>query len=259
MPVGTGFLVPTGTGLRGLDAEEVRTCLSPRLHDEMARLLRTGRMCWPSPVDGAPVESDGFALMLDLHSFAYRFRQESTGLVFLVVCGGGYFSNLALYFPTADLLVAANRNLAGDCAPFRRARETLLRHLLRFGPDLASGHAVPVDPTVQQFFGACADHIGHYVWQDLCGMAFLLRAIADHGRLPQLHLFRQAHASDYFGPVERIFPMFEGRITRHAESFVAGLGTFLPAQPARHQVQPPPPSRSSSAGSWSSVPSARRS
>ena len=226
MPEGTGYLVPTGTGLRGLDPEQVRTCLAPRLHDEMDRLLRTGRMCWPSPVDGAPVDSDGFALMLDLHSFAYRFRQESTGLVFLVVCGGGYFSNLALYFPTADLLVAANRNLAGDCAPFRRGREMLLRHLLRFGPDLAAGAAVAVDPTVQQFFGACADHIGHYVWQDLCGMAFLLRAVADPGRLPQLHLFEQAHTSDYFGPVDRIFPMFGNRTTRHAARFTEGLGTF---------------------------------
>ncbi len=225
MPVGTGYLVPTGTGLRGLDPRQVRDCLAPRLHDEMDRLLRCGRMCWPSPVDGAPVHSDGFALMLDLHSFAYRFRQESTGLVFLVVCGGGYFCNLALYFPTADLLVAANRNLAGDCAPFRRGRETLLRHLLRFGPDLAAGAAVDVDPTVQQFFGACADHIGHHVWQDLCGMAYLLRAVADHGRLPHLHLFEQAHTSDYFGPVDRIFPMF-GRATRHAARVTEGLGTL---------------------------------
>ena len=226
MPEGTGYLVPTDTGLRGLDPEQVRACLAPRLHEEMDRLLRTGRMCWPSPVDGASVESDGFALMLDLHAFAYRFRQDSTGLVFLVVCVGGYFSNLALYFPTADLLVAANRNLAGDCAPFRRGREMLLRHLLRFGPDLSAGAAVPPDPTVQQFFGACADHIGHYVWQDLCGMSYLLRAVADHGRLPQLHLFEQPHTTDYFGPVEQVFPMFENRTTRHAERFVGGQGRF---------------------------------
>ncbi len=225
-PPGTAFVVPTAQGLLALDAEAVARALRHSLHAEMDRLLREQRMVWPSPADGTPVESDGFAFLLDQNCFAYRFRHEAIGLVFHVVCTGTYFYNHALYFPTADLLAARTPDLAAACGHYGRARAALLGHLLAHRDVLGAGAGLPRDPAVQHFFGSCAIHIGHYVWQDLAGLAFLLRHAGGHGRLPQLQMFSSDVIQAYFGPEERIFPALDGRITRHTHGFDAHIPAF---------------------------------
>ena len=226
-PPGLAYVVPAARGLLPLDREAVERALGHGLHAEMDRLLREGRMVWPSPVDGTAVEGDGFALLLDQDCFSYRFRQDATGLVFHVVCTGTYFYNHALYFPTADLLVARTPELAAACGRhFTRGRGALLGHLLAHHAALAAGASLPRDPVVQQFFGACAIHIGHYVWQDLAGLAFLLRRAEGHGRLPQLQMFSSNVVQAFFGPEERIFPVLDGRITRHAHRFEDHVSAF---------------------------------
>ncbi len=225
-PPGLAYVVPAARGLLPLDASAVSRALTHGLHGEMDRLLRENRMLWPSPVDGATVESDGFALLLGQDCFSYRFRQDSTGLVFHVVCTGTYFYNQALYFPNADLLVARTPELAAACGRyFGRGRAALLGHLVAHRAALGAGASSGRDPVVQQFFGACAIHIGHYVWQDLAGLAFLLRR-AEPSRLPQLQMFSSGVIQAFFGPEERIFPVLDGRITRHAHGFDAHVPAF---------------------------------
>ncbi len=225
-PPGMAYVVPVAHGLLPLDMAAMARSLGHSLHAEMDRLLREGRMLWPSPADGSFVESDGFAFLLDQNCFAYRFRHEATGLVFHVVCTGTYFYNHALYFPAADLLVARTPDLAAACGHFTRGRAALLGHLAAHRAALGAGARLPCDPAVQQFFGACAIHIGHYVWQDLAGLAFLLRHNAGHDRLPQLQMFSSGVIQAYFGPEERIFPVLDGRITRHAHGFDAHIPAF---------------------------------
>ncbi len=223
-PPGLAYVVPVAHGLLPLGPEATARALGHSLHAEMDRLLRDNRMVWPSPVDGALVESDGFAFLIDQDCFAYRFRQDN-GLVFHVVCTGTYFYNQALYFPAADLLVARTPELAAACRHFTRGQAALLGHVLAHRAALGAGAALAPDPVVQQFFGACAIHIGHYVWQDLAGLAFLLRHARD-GRLPALQMFSSGVIQAFFGPEERIFPVLEGRITRHAHGFDAHIPAF---------------------------------
>ena len=228
-PPGLGYVVPTACGPRVFEQAAITKTVAHALHGEMEQLLRSGRMTWPSPLDGTPVESDGFALLLEHDCFAYRFRQHAVGLVFHVVCTGTHFYNYAVYFPTADLLVAPSRGLAEECRPFAaQARANLLRHLIVHRDQLAEGSRIPRDPVVQQFFGDCRVHIGHYVWQDLAGLTFLCRALADlpATRLPQLQIFDCAHAQSFFGPEERIFPRLAGRVVRHDGPFRDHVGTF---------------------------------
>ncbi len=224
-PAGMAYVVPTAQGLLALDTDTMTRALGHSLHAEMDRLLRDDRMVWPSPADGTPVESDGFAFLLDQNCFAYRFRQDPTGLVFHVVCTGTYFYNQAIYFPAADLLVARTPDLASACGHLVRGRAALLGHLLAHRLALGAGARLPPDPAVRQFFGACAIHIGHYVWQDLAGLAFLLRH-AGQGRLPRLQMFSSNVIQAFFGPEERIFPALDGRITRHAHGFDAHIPAF---------------------------------
>ncbi len=228
-PPGLAYVVPATRGVLALDAQAASRAVGHSLHAEMDRLLRENRMVWPSPVDGTAVENDGFALLLDQHCFSYRFRQQDTGLVFHVVCTGTYFYNQALYFPTADLLVARTPELAAACGKhFAKGRAVLLGHLLVHHEALAAGASLAPDPAVQHFFGANAIHIGHYVWQDLAGLAFLLRHAgrSEPARLPQLQMFSKEVIQAFFGPEERIFPMLDGRITRHAHGFDAHIPAF---------------------------------
>ncbi len=226
LPPGLGYLVPTGRGLRGFEPELIRSTLLHPLQEEADRLLRTGRMRWPSPADGAPVDSDGFALLLDRDCFAYRFVQEATGLVFHVVCSGGHFRNYALYFPTAELLVLQTPALAGDFVRIARFGETMLRHLCRFDDTLAEARDRPADPTVQLVFGGCATHIGHYVWQDLSGLAVMQQLALPPSRLPQLQMFELGRTQQFFGPEERIFTGLDGRIARHDTPFASHVDAF---------------------------------
>ncbi len=226
LPPGLGYLVPTGRGLRGFEPELMRRALLHPLQQEADRLLRTGRMQWPSPADGVPVDGDGFALLLDRDCFAYRFVQEATGLVFYVICSGGHFRNYALYFPTAELLVMPTPAMGGDFVRIARFGETMLRHLCRFDAALAEGRDRPADPAVQLVFGGCAVHIGHYVWQDLSGLAVMQRLGLPPGRLPQLQMFELGRTQQFFGPEERIFAGLDGRIARHDTPFAAHVETF---------------------------------
>jgi hypothetical protein len=226
LPPGMGFLVPTGQGLRGLEPELAARALFHSFYAEADRLLRTGRMQWPSPVDGMLVESDGFALLIDKDCFAFRFRQDATGLVFCVICSGGHFRNYALYFPAAELLVMQTRAPGGDFVRIDRMGETLLRHLSQFDGALSEGRNIPADPTVQVVYGACAIHIGHYIWQDLSGLAIMLRQNLPTDRLPRLQMFELGRTQQFFGPEERIFPELDGRIARHAGRFAAHVDAF---------------------------------
>ena len=231
LPSGLGYLVPTRRGLRGFDPELVRQALLHSLQQEADRLLRTGRMQWPSPADGAPVDSDGFALLLDRDCFAYRFVQELTGLTFYVICSGGHFRNYALYFPTAELLVMQTPALGNDFVRIARFGDTMLRHLCQFDAALAEGQDRKTDPIVQLVYGACAVHIGHYIWQDLSGLAFMLRQALPSERLPQLQMFELSRTQQYFGPEEQVFPILSGRIERHDKHFSSHVDTFY----RRHQ------------------------
>lgn len=226
-PPGLGYVVPTDAGLRVYDETSIVRLLMHGLHSEMDRLLRTGRMRWPSPVDGSMVESDGFALLLHQNCFAYRFRDEAAGLVFYVVCTGTHFYNYGIYFPTANLLVTRTAAMAADCLRhLSNGRETILRHLLMFREQLIEAERTERDDIIQQFFGGCAVHIGHYVWQDLSGLTYLLRNVAADRPLPHLQLFSSGSTHQYFGPEERIFPMFADRLTRHEASFGSHIGDF---------------------------------
>ncbi|MBE7211751.1 MAG: hypothetical protein INR65_12095, partial [Gluconacetobacter diazotrophicus] len=229
-PPGTAYVVPTLRGLHPLDPVHVRRALAHGLQNEMDRLLAENRMCWPSPFDGTIVSSDGFALLLGPGCFAYRFRQEALGAAFLVVCTGIHFREHAIWFPDADLLVAADAGTLSECRPwFGMARPHLTHHVLLHAASLAVGTLQPVDREVRLFFGSNAVHIGHYVWQDLSGLAFLLRGAVRHGRLPRLQMFDTAWTHSFFGPEEGLFPVLAGRVERHPDGFDRAVPAFYAA------------------------------
>jgi len=225
LPPGMGYAVPTGDGLCVFDLPGITRALTYALHTGMDCLLQSGRMRWPSPLDGTMVDSDGFALLIDRNCFAYRFRQEEAGLVFYVICSGGYFRNYGLYFPTADLMVSQTRVPGSDFVMLDWARDTILRHLMHFADALADGSRQPVDPTIQLVYGACSAHIGHHVWQDLAGLAYMLGNLRTASP-PQLQVFETGRLAQFFGAEEELFPVLDGRIARHAESFASHVGTF---------------------------------
>ena len=227
LPSGLSYVIPTDNGLRACSEPSLTHALLHGLRDEMDRLLQTGRMRWPSPFDGSLVESDGFALLLGHNCFAYRFRHETAGLVFHVVCTGTHFYNYGIYFPSANLLAARTPDMAAACLHhLARGQEAIMRHLLAVSRQLTEGSRTARDDTIQQYFGGCAIHIGHYVWQDLAGLAYLLRQVTDQRRLPHLQLFDCNSTNQYFGPEERIFPMFAERLTRHEVTFGGYVGEF---------------------------------
>ena len=233
LPRNLGYVVPTGTGPVALDPEHLRAaCLQP-LQESFIELLMQGETSWPSPVDGKPIRTFLRPLYYDNLCFAYQLHDARHDLTFHIVALEWHFRTFGIYFPSIDLLVAA------DDASATRTRHYCLdfiammqRHLLVYGQSIAIGNArikaydpAPAGPLVQAFRGEPTLHIGHYLWQDLTGLDALVARVPIE-KLPHCLVFDSHLAAEMYGPIDRIHPELEGRVIRRASPFEHSIRTF---------------------------------
>lgn len=68
-------------------------------------------------------------------------------------------------------------------------------------------------------FDASSAHLGHFIWNEMYAME---SALNDGGAVPAIYAYNRDIKTEFFGPIEDIYPEFSGRIVR-------GLGTFSDA------------------------------
>ncbi|WP_419728639.1 hypothetical protein [Lichenicola sp.] len=233
LPRNLGYVIPTGTGQVAIDPEHARAaCLQP-LQENFIEMLLQGETSWPSPVDGQKVRTILRPLYYDNLCFAYQLHDARHDLTFHIVALEWHFRTFGIYFPSIDLLVAA------DAASATRTRHYCLdfvammqRHLLVYGQSIAIGNArikahapSPAGPLVQAFRGEPTLHIGHYLWQDLTGLDALVARVPA-GKLPPCLVFDSHLAAEMYGPIDRIHPELEGRVIRRPSPFEHSIRTF---------------------------------
>ena len=226
LPPSMSYTVPTAAGRVILDPGHVAAACNQMLRTELFRQVHDGTMSWPSPVDGRRIEAAGRPLYLDDRVFAYKIHDERHDLTFYAIAQAEFFRTFGLYFPSADLVVAADPvALDATAGRFTRSREGLLRHAAEFGPDLL--HALLHEPgeVVHAFRGYQAIHVGHFVWQDLSGVSYLVDAFEPE-RLPRFYVFDTPHHPELYGPVDEIFPELAGRVVRLPHGFNQHVGRF---------------------------------
>ncbi len=229
-PPAMSYTVPCSSGPVVLDPDHTAAACRHFLRSELFALLDRGAMGWPSPVDGRRVETQGRALYLDDTCFAYQVHDDRHDLTFYVFAMAGFFRTFALYFPAADLVVASDASqMQGADIYTGAARPLLLSHVMRFGTDLVQALVQEPGEIVHAFRGYPAIHLGHFVWQDLSGVSYLVDAFPQD-RLPRFLVFDSQHHPEIYGPIDEIFPELEGRVVRLAHSLNEHVARFYRAR-----------------------------
>ncbi|MGI4748822.1 MAG: hypothetical protein ACRYGI_12595 [Janthinobacterium lividum] len=221
------YSVPVaGGGKVVIDPDHARrTCLR-FLRDELFRQIGTGTMIWPSPVDGQDIVVVPKTFYIDDLCFAYQLHDERHGLTFYVIALEWFFRSFALYFPSADLVVgvdAASLQVARSYT--EKAGQLLLRHVTLYGADLVPSLQQPPTEIVHAFRGLHAIHLGHFVWQDLSGLSYMVDAFPAKD-LPRCYVFDTRHHPEIYGPIDEIFPELAGKVVRSTGSFSAHIPHF---------------------------------
>ena len=229
-PPATSYTVPCSSGPVVLDPDHTAAACRHFLRSELFALVDHGAMGWPSPVDGRRVETQGRALYLDETCFAYQVHDDRHDLTFYVFAMAGFFRTFALYFPAADLVVASDvSQMQGADIYTGAARPLLLNHVMRFGTDLVQALVQEPGEIVHAFRGYPAIHLGHFVWQDLSGVSYLVDAFPQD-RLPRFLVFDSQHHPEIYGPIDEIFPELDGKVVRLAHSLNEHVARFYRAR-----------------------------
>ncbi|WP_419730064.1 hypothetical protein [Lichenicola sp.] len=217
----TSTLVPTPDGVVpevAIDRLLVRAGFAVDLQDRLVSSTLAGLLEWPSPVDGRMVATQQ-CLYLDDFRLAYRFVDSRHGLLFYVVASDHLCRSLALYLPTADLLVVKDdwsRHLTEVYFPVGIARR-LAAHCAVWATELVPALSVGARGMASVMRGPGGAHLGHQLWNELTGMENLLTH-ANGAELPEWIVAGGPEGVEFWGPIERLFPELEGRVNRSLAS-----------------------------------------
>ena len=206
-------------GLRSLSRVHLAAGLAEDFQDRLATSFGNGTLTWPSPIDGAPLQTQGCFCFDDFH-FAYRFADDRHGLVFFAVVAEHYSDLCGVWFPSLGLMVSRDE-----------AARNVVRSILRHMPYWFVTHicqwaelAVPyltrgADRFASVLRGRPGVHIGHQLWNELSGIDRLLAE--EPLRLPEWIVLDAADGTELYGPLEKLFPALEGHVNRELDSIPA--------------------------------------
>lgn len=196
-----------------LPEKHVRHAVRHSLYDAGVLAVRRGQLVWPSPVDGSDASLEAVFVPQE-YTIVYQFRDRN-GLRFLVASGERDCALIGLYLPLDNQFI-------GDQEPpnwwFKGHIPAdfwvmLYDHCLRHAPIISGRRRNgPID-IVNVFMGPPLLHIGHYVWNDLTGQAALTRDVPDNVPISRI-IAGQRGQAEFFGPLDRLFPLLAGKIDR---------------------------------------------
>ncbi len=207
---------PGSPPLPWADPSALRHCLSVVLQDRLVQAMREGSLTWPSPVDGADMPCSG-AFTLDDFNSLFRFFDQASGLDIFVLATEHVSRVAGLYLPARGMAISLGgdqaRMLRQHCATLGRY---VLHHLAYFADSLFIGRSQPAAPGRFATFlrpGTSA-HLGHQLWNELTAIDALVAALP-RNHLPQwLVAGTPGHETEFYGPVDALFPEITGRVSR---------------------------------------------
>ncbi|MGI4794069.1 MAG: hypothetical protein ACRYG8_08310 [Janthinobacterium lividum] len=215
----------TGGGKVLLDPGHCTAACMHFLRSELFRQVESGVMMWPSPVDGQMFEVVPRTFYIDDLCFAYQMYDARHGLTFYLFAMEGFFRGFSIYIPSVDLVVAMNaQHLSVTKRYTAKAGQLLLRHLALY-EETAAAILEPPAEVVHSFRGYHAIHLGHFIWQDLSGISYLVDAFPLE-KLPRCYVFDTQHHPEIYGPIDEIFPELAGKVVRLDKTFVSHIPQF---------------------------------
>ena len=198
--------------LRTIDRDHLLTGLQEDWPTLVAECVRSGRLTWPSPIDGCRVTSDGGLIFDDFH-FAFRFSDPAHRLVFFVVVGEHHAHVAGVWFPSMSILVSLDE-------PYRGLAHRLVTNLpwwtltqvLLWSDRLVPYFARGAHRVASIIRGRPGAHIGHQLWNELSGIDQMIRD-QPHA-LPDIIVVNASDGIEMYGSIDRLFPELEGRVNR---------------------------------------------
>ncbi|MCQ8278420.1 hypothetical protein NFI95_08135 [Acetobacteraceae bacterium KSS8] len=215
--LGVDGLLPGITEIAVSDGEEcvagfrladLKRTLANDLRAQYRQVIVGGEMVCAAPDGGDPCAAELGMVMAD-RTTVYRFSNAACGAFYLTT-KDYYDRTFSLYIPGARLYASNPHAL-----PLRLVLVRLLAHAASQFRRLRAVLSPPRKPMRAANFVADYPnvHIGHVLWNDLTGLDELSRTIPA-GLLPEVVVLNAEQESEAFGRIERLFPEFEGRVSR---------------------------------------------
>lgn len=203
--------------LHSIDRDHLAAGLVQDWQDRIPGYVRDGRMTWPSPVDGAPLEAQGSLVFDDFH-FAYRFADRRHGLVFFVIVGEHLAAIAGVWFPSMGLMVShdeAQRRLAWQL--IRSMPAWFVTHVAIWAGALFTSLDRGATRFASVMRGPPSVHIGHQLWNELSGLDRFVTdetAVAAGGPRCEWIVLNGGDGIELYGPIDTLFPELAGRVNR---------------------------------------------
>jgi len=198
--------------MRSIDRAHVADGLRQDWQDRLSGFVRSGRMRWPSPVDGTELQAQGGLVFDDFH-FAFRFADTRHRLVFFVIVADHLSTIAGVWYPSLGLMVSrdeAQRALAWHLT--RTLATRVMVHLLSYAVELVPYLAAGATRFASVMRGPPSVHIGHQLWNELSGIDQLVQD--DPAALPEWIVLNHGNGIELYGPVDALFPELDGRVNR---------------------------------------------
>lgn len=174
---------------------------------------QSGIVRWASPVDGRLV-ANVHSFAVTPHSTAWRCFDDLHALVYFVFTAGHEERVVGTWVPSAGLFfVYGSRRFVVESLDNRALVDATCAHFLA-APRLVSRFLRKETTQLAHYtWSPPAAHIGHYVLNEMTGLAFLAQGIGPEARI-EVHDLGGATGSDFFGPIDAIFPEIRGLVRR---------------------------------------------
>ena len=185
--------------------------------------LRDGYLVCPSPVDGVQLRSCQ-SLVIHEHRMAFRFVDPVHNFVFYLSTTHHPTKIADLYIPAANTVFTT---LPEDArTPHSRLVAEYLTHFVAHHRKIClyvqtSRHTPAV--VCRGFPGM---HIGHQLWNELTAYERLVRTL-DRDRLPVIIVPNADRGSEAYGPMDKLFPEWEGKVDRSLRMSSESLAEFV--------------------------------
>jgi hypothetical protein len=190
------------------------TAIQEDFQTRLIKALNDGYLSWPSIVDQADLTVSG-SLCFNHFSYAYRVEEPEAGLVYFLLASEHHARLLGLYIPSEGLVISGDAwSRQSLVAIMPAVHTTFLTYFCQFGDTLVRSFGRPGRKRVA--VSMRESHLGHQLWNEFSGLEAIIRNVPRQD-LPQItSLGGRAHGC--FGPLDKIFPEFRGKIRDELQS-----------------------------------------
>ncbi len=200
-----------------LPVAALRACVAARMQQQHMAVLAGGAYEAVCPFTGAALRTT--TTILDERTSACRFETPASGATparVFYLCNNPVIGERELFIPSLNCTVALRAPEHADRL-FPRLLAAVVRHA-----DVLPGYLAMRKRPANILTPFPGLHVGHVLWNELTGLDRIRRALPAEA-LPTVIVPNPEAGTELFGPVERIFPEFDGKVRRMPARDVAGV------------------------------------